>query len=80
MKNYIALKSCRFQGKNYKVGEKISEEVIEKKSVGALLEMEYIAPISPPEKIFEKFSEKVEEKKPKKKLKVGDENDVQLQS
>lgn len=92
MKNYIALKPCRFQGVNYKIGEKISEEIIGKKAVGGLVSMEFIKEISPTEKICDstKISEEKilpqeistteEIKKPKKKSKVGDENDVQLQS
>ena len=94
MKNYIALKPCRFQGVNYKIGEKISEEIIGKKAVGGLISMEYISedgfPIVPLPVFEEKISEEKilpqeistteEIKKPKKKSKVGDENDVQLQS
>lgn len=97
MKNYIALKPCRFQGVNYKIGEKISEEIIGKKAVGGLLSMEFIKEIPLTEKISEpskvpEIEKSVEEKispqkispeevkKPKKKLKVGEENDVQLQS
>jgi len=98
MKNYIALKPCRFQGVNYKIGEKISEEIIGKKTVGGLVSMEFIKEVSPTEKICdstknseekisqqknsepEKILQSEEIKKPKKKLKVGEENDIQLQS
>lgn len=97
MKNYIALKPCRFQGVNYKIGEKISEEIIGKKAVGGLISMEFIKEIPLTEKISEpskvpEIEKPVEEnvlpqensttetKKPKKKSKVGEENDVQLQS
>jgi len=89
MKNYIALKPCRFQGVNYKIGEKISEKIIGKKAVGGLISMEYISEDNSPtftpsiseEKILPQENSATEEiKKPKKKSKVGDENDVQLQS
>lgn len=105
MKNYIALKPCRFQGVNYKIGEKISEEIIGKKAIGGLISMEFIKEIPTVEKICsstknsaaEKVSEEKispqktsepeenistteEIKKSKKKSKIGEENDVQLQS
>lgn len=98
MKNYIALKPCRFQGVNYKIGEKISEEIIGKKAVGGLISMEFIKEIPLTEKISEpskipenekpveekilpqEISTTEEIKKSKKKSKVGEENDVQLQS
>ncbi len=58
MKFYITLKPCRFQGVNYKIGEKISEEIIGKKAVGGLISMEFIKEIPTLEKIAaEKISE-----------------------
>ena len=80
MKNYITLKPCRFQGVNYKIGEKISEEIIGKKAVGGLISMEFIKEVSPSEKICdstknptaEKISEEkilpIENSEPEKKL------------
>ena len=52
MLEFMAKKPCRFQGKSYKVGDKIPETVINRKAIGALISMEIVekiksAPLSP---------------------------------
>ena len=52
MLEFMAKKPCWFQGKSYKVGDKIPETVINRKAIGALISMEIVekiksAPLSP---------------------------------
>jgi len=60
-----ALKGCRFSGKNYSVGEVVPESAIEPKSLGALVKMKIISVTPDP---------------PKKPVKKGKKDELQLQS
>ena len=42
MLEFMAKKPCRFQGRSYKVGDKIQETAINRKAIGALIAMEII--------------------------------------
>ena len=45
MLEFMAKKPCRFQGKSYKIGDKIPETVINRKAISALIAMEIIEKI-----------------------------------
>ena len=45
MLEFMAKKPCRFQGKNYKVGDKILETLINRKAIGALIAMDIITKV-----------------------------------
>ena len=45
MLEFMAKKPCRFQGKSYKIGDKIPETVINRKAISALIAMEILEKI-----------------------------------
>ena len=83
---YLALKACRFSGRDYSTGELIEDTAIDKKSIGALISMGFIKKAdSPPSAPVPSYSQRIPEpatpKNKKKPPKVGDDNaEMDIQS
>ena len=63
-----ALKSCRFTGKDYSVGDRVPEAAVDKKMIGALVRMKLITVVDEPPPA----------PKPKSKARTADKKPAQL--